>query len=342
MKVSLLDFRNRDEVGKWDAFVFSRSQLYHDSRWAEIISSVYGFTPFFLFKENAGEVQSVFPLFHVKLPFFRDELVSIPHLESGGMINTVHYAEYFDHIRQNIGVGRMKIYQYQEQIGAFPANTDDVVLLKDLPNNKENIIPDMKSATTRNYTRRVLERDYDVVFENSEAALRDFYHVYLQRMREFGTPPHRFLYLKKIADMYGKDARILLVKRGGEVLGASFYIIFNAHLYNLYLVVPQRYLKDRLVYLIQYRAMEMGIERNLKCLVLGRSTKDSGTFYFKTELGGYPVPLHLYHFRLMRDGYDAVQVKTVKEKFGPLSKLWTRIPPLITDHAGPFIRKWVY
>ncbi|MFA6054112.1 MAG: GNAT family N-acetyltransferase [Thermodesulfovibrionales bacterium] len=342
MTVSSLDFRNGDELKKWDEFVFNRSQLYHHSRWAEIISSVYGFKPSFLYSEKAGQVQSVFPLFRVKVPLFRDELVSIPHLESGGMINTIFYPEYFDYIRRHISARKMKIYQYREQIGSLPSNSDDVVLLKELPEKKELIIPGMKAATARNYTRRVLERDLQVVVENNEAVLGEFYKIYLQRMREFGTPPHGFGYIKKISETFAEDAKIMLIKDSGEVVGASFYIMFNKYLYNLYLAVPQRHLKEKIVYLIQYKAMEMGIDRNLECLVLGRSTKDSGTFFFKTELGGYPIPLYLYHFRLTPEGCESVQEKSVKEKYSSAARIWTKLPSLITDHAGPFIRKWVY
>jgi hypothetical protein len=342
VNVALLNLDNADEVKKWDDFIYDRSQLYHHSRWAEIISSVYGLVPVFLYKEEAGKVSSVFPLFHVKAPLFRDELVSVPHLESGGMINTGFYPDYLDYIRRNIRVNRIKIYQLRERIGSFPSNSDDVVLLKELPEKKELIIPSMKAATTRNYTRRVLKRELQVVVENNEAAVGEFYKIYLQRMKELGTPPHRFAYIKKISEIFGEDAKIMLIKDSGEVVGASFYVIFNKYLYNMYLAVPQKHLKEKIVYLIQYKAMEMGIDRNLKCLVLGRSTKDSGTFFFKTELGGYPVPLYLYHFRLTPEGCESFQEKSVKEKYSSAARIWTKLPSLITNRVGPIIRKWVY
>ncbi|NWF98261.1 MAG: GNAT family N-acetyltransferase [Nitrospirae bacterium] len=342
MNVRILNKRDKEELSKWNEFALQKNYLYFHSHWSEIISSVYGFKPYYLYIEDSGNLQSVFPLFHVKFTFFKDELVSIPHLESGGMSNPDHYSLYFDFIGKKKITENIKIYQLNEPLEKFIANIEDVVLVKELPEKKEFIISSIKSATTRNYMRRVLEKDFKVIFENSRTALNEFYKVYLRRMREFGTPAHRFEYIEKIANLFKDETRILIVKKYDEIVGASFYIFFGEHLYNLYLVVPDMYLKEKVVYLIQYKAMEMGIENKMKKIILGRSTKNSGTFFYKTELGGIPVQLYLYNFRLTADGYNSIYKQSIKEKYSFASKIWSKLPPFITDRAGPFIRKWIY
>jgi hypothetical protein len=342
MTVSVLDFRNENSVKRWDAFVYERSQLYHHSRWARIISLSYGFRPYYLYIEKNGEIKSVFPLFHVRLPLVRDELVSIPHLESGGIIGPEFCNLYFDFVRRNIKARKMKIYQLRDRIGDFFSNTGDVIMIKRLPGTKEEIITGIKSATTRNYMRRALEKDFEIILQNDGESPHAFYNIYLVKMREFGTPPHSIRFIEKIADEYSQEAKILLVRSAGEVVGAAWYILFNEYLYNLYLVVPRKYLRGKIVYLIQYKAMEMAIKNNLKYLVLGRSTKDSGTYFYKSELGGQPAQLYVYNFSLTGDGYEAQPEKTIKEKYKFASRLWSRFPPFLTNTVGPKIRKWVY
>ena len=102
MIVKLLDLSRREDVEKWDNFVIKSGQLYHHSYWAKILFSVYAFKPFYLYVENHGEILSVFPLFYVKLSFIKDELVSVPHLEAGGIINVENYPLYFDYIYKSI------------------------------------------------------------------------------------------------------------------------------------------------------------------------------------------------------------------------------------------------
>lgn len=87
MTVSVLDLNNAEETVRWDAFVDKQGTLYHNSHWASILRDIYGFKPYYLFVEDNGEIKSVLPLFHVKAPFLKDELVSIPHVESAGIIN---------------------------------------------------------------------------------------------------------------------------------------------------------------------------------------------------------------------------------------------------------------
>jgi hypothetical protein len=342
MTVSVLDFRDEDSVARWDAFVYGGGQLYHHSRWAKIISICYGFEPNYLYVEENGKIESVFPLFRVRFPLVRDEIVSIPHLESGGMINPEFCDSYFDFIRRSMKTKRIKVYQFGERIDDFWANTDEVVMIKSIPRKEEEIISGVRSATTRNYMRKVLEKDFEVIIRNDDETLRNFYRLYLVKMREFGTPPHSIQFMRKIVEEYHQEARILLVRSLGEVVGAAWYILFNEYLYNLYLVVPRKHLKDRIVYLIQYKAMEMATKNNLRYLVLGRSTKQGGTYFYKYELGGQPVQVYMYNLALTDDGYRAVPEKTVKEKYRVASRLWSKFPSFFTDTVGPKIRKWVY
>lgn len=342
MVVKVLDFSSEEDVQKWDHFVSKFGQIYHHSSWAEILSSVYTFKPFYLYIENDCEIVSVFPLFYVKLSFVRDELVSIPHLEAAGILNAEYHPLYFDYIYRNISPQRIRIYQFAEPIGDFIANRNEVIMVLELPEKKEGIISGIRSERTRTYIRRALEEGYDFITGNGEGVMSQFYDLYLEKMREFGTPPHGIQFIKKIAETYGENCKILLVKDSNGFLGAGLYIFFGEFLYNFYLTVPKEHLRQKAGYFLGYKAEEFALSRGARYLVLGRCAKGSGGYLYKSRLNGKPVQLHLYNFVRTNRGYEPLEEKTVKQKYGSIAGLWSKLPSFFTDKAGPFIRRWVY
>lgn len=342
MVVKVLDFSSEEDVEKWDNFVIKFGRLYHHSRWAEILSSVYTFRPFYLYVENDCEIVSVFPLFYVKLSFIRDELVSIPHLEAGGILNTEYHPLYFDYIYRNITPQRIKIYQFKEPIGDFVANRNEVIMVLELPEKKEEIISGIRSERMRTYIRRALEENYDFIIGNGKDVISQFYDLYLKKMREFGTPPHGIQFMEKIADTYGENCKILLVKDSNEFLGAGLYVLFGEFLYNFYLTVPGEHLRQKAGYFLGYKAKEFALSQGARYLVLGRCAKGSGGYLYKSKLNGKPVQLYLYNFVRTTSGYKALEEKTVKQKYDNIAGLWGKLPSFFTDKAGPLIRRWVY
>ncbi|MBF0319542.1 MAG: GNAT family N-acetyltransferase [Nitrospirae bacterium] len=342
MTVSVLDLNNAEETVRWDAFVDKQGTLYHNSHWASILRDIYGFKPYYLFVEDNGEIKSVLPLFHVKAPFLKDELVSIPHVESAGIINLEFYLEYLDFIKKTLKIPKIKIFQNKDAIGDFAAATGQAVMIAGLADTKEMIIPNIKSGRTRNEMRAALKKNFQVTIANDDGSLRDFYRVYLKKMREFGTPPHRFAYIKKISESFGSLCFTIVVRQGDEPVGAGFYIFFNDYLYNIYLTVEDKYLRHKVGHLIEFKAMEMGVENGCRYLVLGRCEEDGGNFSYKSKLGGSPVKLYIHTFTLTANGYEGVLDSPVKQRYSFIAPLWSKLPSLVTDNIGVYIRKWVY
>jgi len=342
MVVKLLDFSREEYVEKWNNFVFKFSKLYLHSNWAKILSSIYGFKPYYLYIEEKGEIISVFPLIYVKLPLFKDELVSIPHVESGGIFTPELYSLYFAFIFHNIKPKRLRIYQCGEPLGNFTANTSEVIVILKLPERKEDIISNIKSEPMRRSMRRTLEQKHEVIIGSNNELLHHFYTLYLLKMKEFGTPPHGFKFMKCITDAYNDSFVIILIKSKNEYVGAGFYIQFNECLYNLYFVVPGKFLREKVGYILEYTSMKIAVEKSLKYIVRGRSVKDSGTYLYKIKLGGNPEQLYIYNFKLTPQGYESLEAKTVKERYHFAPKIWSAMPPFFTNKVGPFVRKWVY
>lgn len=342
MKVNELDLADEQTVQRWNGFVEPSGQLYLHTKWAGIISRTYGFTPHYLYISEGDEIRSVFPLFRVVFPLLKDELVSVPHLESGGMLNTGGYQLYFDYIREHIKAGRLSVYQYGEPIDDLEANTNEVVMVQGLPQSVEDIIPGIRSPSSRAKTVKSLKQGFNAAIGNSDDLLRAFYPLFCQKMKEFGTPPHPMAFLKDIARTFADDCVFVLAARGGRYVGGGLYLIFRDRFFSKCFTVSQEELRRYVGNFVDYKSMEFAVRRGLKYLVRWRSTKGSGTFEYKRRLGGDPVPLYLHDFVLTPEGYKARQVKTVKEKYDFAARIWMRLPGFVADTIGPSIRKWVY
>ena len=343
MIIQSLNLSDKKEVQKWDDYVKMHGQLYHDSRWADILHSVYNFEPKYLYCEEDRTIVSALPLFIVNKPFGGCEIVSIPHIEAAGLINTGSFSMYLDYIYNHLRGNTIKIMQFKEPLGNLPANTSEVIIIKDLPTTTAGIIDSVTDSRKRSYFRKSLKNAYEVVIGNDNKLLSDFYALYLDKMRAFGTPPHSFRFLSAIKDAFGDACKIIAIKdSGGVVVGAIFCVGFSKTLNTLFVIVPASHLENLAGYFIEYHVMEYAVSNGYSSLILGRSEKKGGNYNYKVGLGGKPIPLYRYRFELASDGYRCVEERTAKEKFRLQSKIWAKLPPLITDHLGPFIRKWVY
>ncbi|MDH3282419.1 MAG: hypothetical protein OEQ18_15005, partial [Gammaproteobacteria bacterium] len=76
------------EEPQWDAFVRSSPQgtFYHLSGWRSLIENHLHHPAYYLYCENAGQIEAVLPLVHVKSLLFGNALISVPFLVYGGPV----------------------------------------------------------------------------------------------------------------------------------------------------------------------------------------------------------------------------------------------------------------
>ncbi|MEI6206175.1 MAG: GNAT family N-acetyltransferase [Desulfuromonadales bacterium] len=297
----------------------------------------------YLYGEENGTIVSALPLFHVRKPFGSKEIVSIPHVEAGGLINTGSYRMYLDYLYDHICRDNIIIMQFKESLDDLPTNTSEVVIIKDLPKSTAEIVDSVTVATKRNAMRNALKKPFELDSGNDNKLFSDFYSLYLDKMRAFGTPPHSFRFFRAIKEAFGDACMIFAVKdSAGVVVGTMLCVGFSRMINSLYYVIPAEHLKNLAGYFIEYRVMEYAITNGYSTFILGRSENRGGNYDYKIGLGGKPFPLYRYRFEAISDGYRCTEERTAKEKFKFYSQIWSKLPPFIADHFGPLIRKWIY
>lgn len=77
-------------ASRWDDFVYAHpdATFFHLSGWAELIGSVFKHPCHYLYVEQAGHIQAILPLVHMKTRLFGQSLSSLPFAVYGGILAT--------------------------------------------------------------------------------------------------------------------------------------------------------------------------------------------------------------------------------------------------------------
>jgi hypothetical protein len=343
MVVKELDMNDDAALARWDALAEGSGRPYHDSRWARVLALSYGCTPLYLYAELSGQMVSLFPLFLVRGPFGGWQAVSIPHVEAAGVLHAESFPLYLDYLSREARAGELSILQFGERLGDLPARDNEVIFVKELPDEIEGIIPSLSSATTRNSMRRALAAPHEATIGNDDGLLAPFYALYLAKMRQFGTPPHGLKFFRAIRDEFGAQCAVIALKdAAGAFVAAALVIGSGGTLFCAALLTGAVQLRQNTGYALSYQVMAYGVKGGFSSLILGRCEKDSGNYAYKKSLGGVPVPLYRYRLSATPKGYRPRIPSTAKEKYRKLALVWSRLPAPVTDHLGPVLRKWLY
>lgn len=343
MTVKELDFSDPRAVARWDALARESGELYHHCRWGGVLRQAFSFTPLYLYGEERGEMVSLLPLFLVRRPLGGVQAVSLPHLEAGGVLPAAAYRPFLDHLFRRLGECDLLLLQYREPLPDLPVQSEEAVLVKPLPATSGEIIASLPASNARNLMRQSLRTPYRVEAGNSEELWDVFYRLYLDKMREFGTPPQARGFFRAIGEGFGdRCAVIALGEPGGGWAAACLVVGADATLNSVAFVASAQKLKRLAGYALQYQVFRYALERGYGSLILGRSEKESGNYAYKKSLGGVPVPLFRYRLRLTASGCTPLAAQSVKSRYRGLAKTWSLLPAPLTDHLGPVLRKWLY
>ena len=125
--------------------------------------------------------------------------------------------------------------------------------------------------------------------------LDKFYFLYLQNMKELGTPPFPKILYKEIIENFSERAKIILVEKQKHACSSSLIIkVSKTEMYTYVISTPRLYKSGRSSHLIYMQAAKEA--QNLGCSVInfGRSIDGSGPAFFKSRYGLEIIPLLMY------------------------------------------------
>lgn len=328
---------------EWDAFVEAHpdAKVYHLSGWRDIVGRSFGHRTHYLMARKAGgAVTGVMPLVRIKSRLFGHYMVGLPYFTYGGPL-TADDASCNQLMRAAEEIARAQGCTHLETRCQAPLSDgsrlreDKVTMLLPLADTPEGLRKQLTSQR-RSQIKRAQAAGPQCL-QGAEELLDDFYTVFARNMRDLGTPVYGREFFANILARFPQYARLLVIRVDGKPAGAAFVIGYRELMEVPWVSTIREYNSLNINALLYWEMLQLAQSRGHRVFDFGRSSKDSGTFKFKSQWGAKPQQLY-WHYWLPAGG--AMPGLTPSSgKFALAVKVWQRLPLAIANRLGPGIVK---
>jgi FemAB-related protein (PEP-CTERM system-associated) len=319
----------------------AQAQLGHAAEWRSIINRAYGHAPLYLAASDGDDPVGVLPAFVVRRPLFGTVVTSMPFLDSGGPCSPTQAVDALL-VEELIVLARQRRARLVElrcsrrlAIDAEPLESKVNMTLKLEP-------PDALwrrfDKGVRNQIRKA-ERAGLTVERGGPADLAVFYDVFVERMRDLGSPVHAFEFLRQVIEAFGSHARVMLVRLGRVAIGGLVALAFKDRLVVPWSTCSKEYFALCPNMLLYWETIKAAAADGFGRFEFGRSTRDSGTYRFKRQWGAQEEPLFWY--RIPIGAAVPASDSTHHGDTELLTSMWRHLPLAITRQIGPHIRRYL-
>ncbi len=327
---------------RWDNFVINNNEstFYHQFRWKNVISEIYGHKPVYLLCENEfGDLNGVLPLFLIKDLFQRRRLVSIPFAPYGGTCTETKEAKAMIldeaiNIGKKLGVDILELRCCNNNHENFSCVNDYSTFKLNLSNGLDHIWKNFEK-TVRTAIRKGEKNDLRFELENDSESMIDFYNVYSENMKSLGTPVHDYNFFKKIQNAFPGQVQVAKAIKDDKIISSLLLLKFKDTLIYGWGSSLTEYLNLAPNNFIHWNCIKYASESGLSWYDFGRSFKNSGNYRFKKRWGCIEFPINSCFY----PGINAISSPQIE--YRKFSMIWSKIPLKLTKVMGPRIRKYV-
>lgn len=227
--------------------------------------------------------------------------------------------------------------QYADWWVAIPHPGEKVRMVLDLPSDPHTLFRAFK-AKLRSQIQKPIKEGLKVRTGGPEL-VRDFYQVFVENMRDLGSPVHSKRFVDEVVGQYGAGARVFVVYLKEIPLAASLTLGFKDMLSNPWASSLRRFRHLAPNMLLYWSMLEYACQNGYGAFDFGRSTVGEGTYRFKEQWGARPEPLYWYRFTRG----DAKRCSGGRHSGGMrrVVAIWRRLPLSVTRFLGPHIRRHI-
>jgi len=314
----------------------SNRNLLNSDMWYNTIQNVYGFIPYY-FKANDG---SVLKMSHIKFPFFKNDLVSGPYISnsdpiinsSQGFNDIIRKVEYF--AKKN----RIDVVEIKSSIPlklnwklVLDYVTFRIPIYKGADHVFENIHRKVRTAIRKGIKN-------ELYYKIGHKYIKIFYNIYSKSVKRLGTPVHRIKFYQELINNNDNLNFMIIFNREDIPISTVMFGIDEDAIYPLVGGGLQEYNGLSHNNFKYWKLIEYACNKGCKLFDFGRSTKNTGTYFFKKRW--YAEEVQLYYYYLLKKEKKILNVSSSEYKF--FSKYWSKLPLKFTQVAGPTIRKYIY
>ena len=324
------------DAAAWDDFVSHAPDgtLAHRWAWQGIVSETYGHRVIPLAAVRGGALAGVLPLVEMRSRLFGRHLVSMPFLDTGGLCTGGDRAADEALVSAAIELAgeqgaHLELRHTADRPIALVPSRHKVTMVVDLSGG-ENALWKRIDGNRRTQVRKARRAGLTASVHGSEA-LADFYRILAVNLRDLGSPVHRREFFRRMMDALGEDARIVLVRDEGRVVGSAMILFRGDWVGMPWSASLRRFFPRAPSQLLYWQTLCYGIARGCRVFDLGRSSPDSGTYGWKLEWGAEPAQL-FWHRLPGKNDDDDVQ----RWQWG--TEVWRRLPVPVATIVGAAVR----
>jgi FemAB-related protein (PEP-CTERM system-associated) len=333
---------------EWNTIVKedSNSTIFHRYEWGSIMETIHNQNFFCLKQRNC-----IFPLSYVRSIIFGDRLISMPFGDYGGVscknvnLNDVNQlisetkkiADELDVDFIEIRAPAASYIPFFEKNGFLKRN-DYITFKLDLQKGKDELWSGLDHKR-RNVIRRANEKELVFSEGDNSGALKEFYQLYIRRMKGIGSPPQPFKYFEMLwSEFYPDHLKIPLTHtKDGDTIACGLFLLYRDTIYHLYGASSPEYWELKPNDFLLWNVIERNSGGDYRTLDLGRSRLGSGVYLYKKKWGGTEIQMpYLYYFRKK-------ELKKRQEiQYERFSALWSEYMPIfLSKLIGPWLIKQI-
>jgi FemAB-related protein (PEP-CTERM system-associated) len=326
---ALADYTNRGE----------RAPLGRHPDWLTVLEMGLQHAAYALEATEGEHTVGYLPLAYVRSLLFGRFLVSLPYLNSGGVLADDEFA------RRRLLDAAVRLaddlrVRYLELRHETPVDhpsltgklTSKVHMRLALPSFAGPLWEGLP-AKVRNQVRKGEKAGLTVHWGGREL-LDEFYAVFSRNMRDLGTPVYGYGLFANILTRFAGTAELCVVRAGAEHAAAALLLHGKGVTEVPSASCLREYNASCANMLMYWNLLDRAIERGQTVFDFGRSTLHAGTFRFKKQWGAEPEPATWQYY--VRTGSSS-ELRPDNPRYQRLIRIWQRLPVGLTRLIGPSI-----
>ena len=316
-----------------------RVSLSRHPHWLYVLRDGLGQVPCAFEAREGQHTVGYLPLVFVRSTLFGRYLVSLPYLNTGGLMADSDAVK-AGLVEAAIGKARELKVKYLElrheeefehplMNGKMDNKVHMRLALPSFPGQLWNEIP----AKVRNQVRKGEKSNLTVVWGREEL-LDELYAIFAHNMRDLGTPVYSRKLFAAMLKHFPKEIEICVIRQGELAIAASV-LCHGKGVTEVPSASSLREFNSTCANMLMYwNLLDRAVQRGSSVFDFGRSTVDGPTFKFKKQWGAEPEPaVWQYHQR----GGKMRELRPDNPKYARFIKMWQKLPVGLTKVVGPRI-----
>ncbi|MBC19255.1 MAG: hypothetical protein CMJ74_03200 [Planctomycetaceae bacterium] len=324
-------------LAAWSQFTDQAAGFYSCAAWLLATSQGLNHDPHVLVARRGGQWVGVLPLSLVRSALFGRFLVSLPYVNTAGVVacDTAAAVGLIDRavaLADELDVRFLELRHERpvEHPRLNQQRTDKVHMRLLLPDSSEMLWKAL-SPKVRNQIRKGQKQDFEIHWGGLEV-LNEFYAVFSRNMRDLGTPVFSQKLFSSLLEGFPESAEFCTLTTAGKAAAGSLLIHGPGVTQVPSASALREFNRQNANMLMYWQLLCRAIERGQKTFDFGRSSQDSNTFRFKKQWGAEGEPAVWQYY--VRKG-DISEMRPESAKYRLLIKTWQRLPVPLTRWIGP-------